>query len=213
VRCGRINERGVLIAGLNGALAGISMLSIGKVGANINHYLDWDISTGLLCGLLIFRLLATWETRPWRGKRVYVILVVLLVSAAPVPSPGLAGALLPSAGREANAKEDAEVIRILRKTPGPALSENLLLLFQAGKAAEVEPATLSYIANTSQWDERRYVGLLDQGYFRILVACDLDAPDFYTPAVKAAIDRNFVIQRKVGRYTIYRPAPATEKTK
>ena len=212
-RCGRTYDRAVVIAALNGVLAGMLIFSIGKVGSNINYYLDWDISIGLLCGLLVFRLLATWETRPWRGKRVYVILVILLLSAALVPSPALAGALLPSAGLKANAEEDAEVIRILRESPGPALSENLLLLLQAGKAVEVEPATLSYITNTGQWNERRYVELLDRGYFRMLVACDLDPPDFYTPAVKAAIDRDFVIQQKVGRYTIYRPVPAAEKSK
>jgi hypothetical protein len=189
------------------------MLSIGKVGAYINHFLAWDISTGLLCGLLLFRLLATWETRARLGKRVSLILVVLLVSTALLPSAGLAGALLPNSERQANSQYDAEVIRILRTTPGPVLSENLLLLFQAGKAVEIEPATLSFIASAGRWDERRYVGVLDQQYFRLLVTYDIHAAIRFTPAVAATIERAYVLQQKVGRYTIYRPAPATEKTK
>ena len=212
IRSGRPYERAVLVAGLNGVLAAILMLAIGKVGANVNYFLGWDISTGLLCGLLVFRLLATWETRAQLAKRGSLILAALLVSAVLVPAKGLAGALLPNAERQAIAQDDAAAIAILRATSGPVLSENLLLLFQAGKAVEVEPATLTYIANAGQWDERPYVRLLDRGYFRLLVTNDLDPADFYTPAVKASIERAYVMQRKVGHYTIYRPASATAKT-
>jgi len=89
------------------------------------------------------------------------------------------------------------------------LSENLLAVIQAGKAVEVEPATLTYIANAGRWNERRYIELLEQGYFRALVIDGREAEDFFTPAVAGAIAKSYVLQQKLGRYSIFRPAAAT----
>jgi hypothetical protein len=190
-------------------LEAISMLTVGKTGSNFNYFLGWDISTGILCGLFLFRLLATWEMRARPNKRGSLILVVLLVSAVYLPSIGLAPDLLPKTGFEDQAQDDAELIRILRATPGPVFSENLLLPFQAGKAVEAEPATLCYIANAGQWDEAPLLELLDRHYFRLIVAYNIYAPDRYSPAVTAAIESAYVLQQSVGRYAVYRPAGTT----
>jgi hypothetical protein len=205
VRCG-LSGRAVLIVGLTSMLEAISMLTVGKTGSNFNYFLGWDISTGILCGLFLFRLLATWETRARPNKRGSLILVVLLVSAVYLPSIGLAPNLLPKTGFEDQAQDDAALIGILRATSGPVFSENLLLPFQAGKAVEVEPATLCYIANAGQWDEAQFLELLDRHYFRLIVAYNIYAPDRYTPAVAASIESAYVLQQRVGRYAVYRPA-------
>ena len=206
VRCARPYDRAVAIASLNAVLAAISMLAIGKAGASVNYFLGWDISIGLLCGLLLFRLLATWETRARPGSWGSLILAALLVLAVLVPSVRLVASLLPSPDRVARAKHDAALVRILRATPGPVMSENLLLPFQAGKPVEIEPATLSFLARAGQWDERRYTALLDRQYFRVIVAHDIHDPEHYTPAVAAAIERAYFLERKVGTYMVYRPA-------
>jgi hypothetical protein len=203
MRCGRLSTRVALIAGLNSVLAAVSALSMGKTGSNFNYFLAWDISTGILCGLFLFRLLATWETRSRPGKRGSLLLAVLLVSAVFLPSVELVTDLLPQSNDAG--ETDAEVIRMLQATPGPVLSENLLLLFQAGKTVDVEPATLCYIANVGQWDEAPLLELLDRHYFRLLVTYNIYAPDRYTPAVTASIEGAYVLQQRVGRYAIYRP--------
>lgn len=206
LKCRQRYDRGVLIAGLNCMLAAVLMLFVGKAGSNINYFLAWDISVGLLGGLLLFRLLATWKPRAWPGSWGSAILVGLLVSAALMPSGELLLDLLPQPAFEAQAQTDAQLVAILRATPGPVLSENLLLLYQAGKAVEVEPATLSFLVNAGQWYDVLYAGLLDRQYFRLLVTYNIDSPDRFTPAVAASIKRAYVLQQRVGSYAIYRPA-------
>jgi hypothetical protein len=207
MRCGRLSTRVALIAGLNSLLAAVSALSIGKAGSNFNYFLAWDISTGILCGLFLFRLLATWETRTRPGKRGALLLAALLVSAVFLPAVELVPDFLPQSNEPGEI--DAEVVRLLRATPGPVLSENLLLLFQAGKTVDVEPATVCYIADTGQWDEAPFLELLDRHYFRLLVTYNIYAPDRFTPAVTASIEGAYVLQQRVGRYAIYRPTGTT----
>jgi hypothetical protein len=209
VRSGKLSDRVLLIAGLNSMLEAISMLTVGKTGSNFNYFLGWDISTGILCGLFLFRVLATWEERARPTKRGSFILVVLLVSAVYLPFVRLIPELLPQPGIESQVEDEAELIRILRATPGPVWSENLLLLFQAGKAVEAEPATLCYISNGGQWDEAPFLEALDRHYFRLLVTYNIYAPDRYTPAVTASIESAYVLQQRVGRYAVYRPGGST----
>jgi hypothetical protein len=191
-------NRAVLLAGLNSCFALAAMISIGKMGAIYNHFLAWDVSICLLCGLFLLRLLtsATWQTAE--------LACLLLTIGLLFPATGLVAGVWRPLNREAVAQE-AEIKRMIRQTPGPVFSENLLLLIESGRRVEVEPATVTFLALSGGWDERPYVHLFDRQYFGLLVANDIHFADRYTPAVTAAIERSYVREQQIGEYSIYRP--------
>jgi hypothetical protein len=191
--------RAVVLAALNSALALMATVSIGKMGAIYNHFLAWDVSICLLCGLFLFRMPA--RVLAWRATAVacMVLLVGLLL-----PATGLVSGVCRTSAADAAAGE-AEIMRMIRQTAGPVYSENLLLLMEAGKPVEVEPATITFLALSGGWDERPYVQLFDRQYFRLLVVNDLHFEDRYTPAVAAAVEHRYVREQQIGEYSIYRP--------
>jgi hypothetical protein len=202
----------VIVSGCNCAFAAVTMLSIGKVGASSNHFLAWDVSTCLLCGLLLYRVLATWTLRRTFAGAVTPLYAVLLMGLLLPPTSLLAG-LGRSPLTTASSKADDEVLEMIRQTPGPVFSENLLLVMQAGKRVEAEPATVTYLAQSGRWDERSYVGLFAEQYFSLLVVYNLYNRWLYTPAVASAIEQSYFLERQIGAYGIYRrrvsiPAPA-----
>ena len=182
-----------------------SMVSIGKSGANYNHLLAWDISICLLCGLFMFRMLAVWN-RPGNIGRTAAILCAALLLGLLLPSMTMLSGLQPS-GVPALVQGEAEIIRRIQQTPGPVFSENLTLLFRAGKPVEVEPSTVTFLTLTGSWDERPYVRLFDEQYFSLLVAYNIAAADRYTSAVTSAIQRSYIREQQIGEYSIYRPIP------
>ena len=203
VRCERPCVRAVLLGGGNAVLAGFAMLSKGKVGAGLNHFLAWDMSIGLLAGLFLLGFLATRKIGPGRNRVTFPVIALLF--AALIPSTILLHAVGPGSMIAAGIRNDAELVRLLRATPGPVFSENLLALEQAGKNVEVEPATLSFLANSGRWDERPYTGLFDRRYFSLLVTYDIHNRERYTPAVTSAIERGYVSRERIGSYILYRP--------
>ncbi len=198
-------DRAILISGLNCALAGAWMLSIGKMGSDYNFFLTWDISLCLLCGLFVFRLAAAWTEQG--------LVPALLLSTMLLPGVALLGAYLPGSGYGQIVKEDAEVVRMLKESPGPVYSDEILLVLQAGKPLEVEAGTIAALTLAGGWDERAYVKLMEQGYFSLLVTRSIYAWDMFTPAVSAAIEKAYVLDRRIGPYFIYRPARDTSRNK
>jgi hypothetical protein len=198
--------RAVLLSGLNCAFAAVATLSIGKVGASYNHLLLWDISICLLCGFFLFRVLATWAAG-WKRCTAVGLTCILLPLSLMAPPVSLLDALLHNSQVPYSRQSEAEVVRAIRRTRGPVFSENLLLLAQAGKTVEAEPATITFLAYAGRWDERPYVRMFDQQHFSLLVAYDIYFRDRFTPATSAAIERAYVLEQKLGAYSIYRPRP------
>jgi len=103
-------------------------------------------------------------------------------------------------------RQEEEMIGLIRSTPGPILSDNLLIIYKAGRNVEVEPATLSFLTRAGGWDERPYLHLFNRQYFRLIVTTPLEsAADRYSPAVVLAIKKNYQLDGQIGAYLIYRP--------
>jgi hypothetical protein len=125
-------DRTLLVSGLNWLLAGVLTLSIGKAGSSYNFFLGWDIAAGVLSGLFLFRLLATWK-RTDRMGRSQALLCALLLTTLLLPSEPLVRGFLSRQPADAPVQGDVQVMQMLRETQGPVFSENLLLLVRASK--------------------------------------------------------------------------------
>ncbi len=194
--------RAILIGGLNAGLAGLLAISIGKMGSIYNFFLAWDISLCILSTLCLFRLLATWrKNRP--QTKIYPIALISLLVLLFVPSRRIIAMVTEDFGRQI--KEEAQLVRLIQATAGPVLSDNMLIITKAGRKIEAEPATLSFLTLAGGWDETPYLRLFDKGYFSLIVTTPLLNASRYSPAVVASIEKNYVIEQKVGDYLIYRP--------
>jgi hypothetical protein len=202
-------NRAVLVAGLNCAYASLLMVTAGKMGTTYNHFLAWDISTCLLCGLFLYRLLATW-TASRKQSRVAVWACALLLAGILLPPIRLVREVERSMDAPDSSPDDEAVGDTIRQMPGPVFSENLLLPIQAGKPVQAEPATLTYLTLAGQWDEQAYVSLFQQQYFSLVVARDIHSAEMYSPAVAAAIDSAYTLRERIGPYSLYYPRARTE---
>jgi hypothetical protein len=196
--------RAVILAGLNCAFATGLMATAGKMGTNYNHFLAWDISTGLLSGLFLYRLLATWTVRRDYGRATAWVYAVLLFGLL-LPSTDLLHGFTSGLDAPESSPGDDEVLQFIRQSPGPVFSENLLLLTQADQPVTVEPATLTYLALAGHWDEQPYVALFARQYFSLIVAYDIHSDQIYTPAVTSAIESDYALRRRIGPYSLYYP--------
>jgi hypothetical protein len=196
--------RGVLLSGLNAAYAAPMLASSGKLGANYNHFLAWDIAICLLCGLFVYRMIATARLRQGRGRAAAWVCGLLLCGLF-LPPVNLLGSIAPGIVASNPALWEDEVLETVRQTSGPVFSENLLLLIQAEKPVTAEPATLTYLSLAGRWNEQPYVSLFEQRYFSLLVTYDIHS-ERYTPAVASAIEAAYTLRRRIGAYSLYYPS-------
>jgi hypothetical protein len=199
-------RRAVIVAGLNCAYATLLMATAGKMGTNYNHFLAWDISTCLLCGLFLYRLIATWTVRRNHSRALAWACAILLFGLL-LPSTTLLQGMERSLDAPEQSPDDDEVSQIIRQAPGAVFSENLLLLIRADKPVIAEPVTLTCLALAGHWDEQPYVSLFARQYFSLLVAYDIHFGEIYSAAVTSAIETDYVLRRRIGPYSLYYPRP------
>ncbi|MCE7065079.1 hypothetical protein [Dyadobacter sp. CY326] len=198
--------RTIIIGSINALFAGLLAISIGKMGSIYNFFLAWDISLCLLAVLLLFRLLATLRTN--QRVKIYRLLLLPVLFLLFIPSRWVIS--LVTEDFYGKIQEEAQIIRLIHATPGPILSDNMLVITKAGRKIEAEPATLSFLTLAGGWDESPYLHLFDRGYFSLIVTTQLLGSARYSPAVVSSIEKNYRLEGEIGSYLIYRPRAATK---
>ena len=198
----QLYPRTILIGSLNTAFAGLLAISIGKMGSIYNFFLAWDVSLCLLTVLYLFRLLATWRTNH-RLTACYPFVLLLLLILLFLPSRWIISTV--TEDFDLLVKEEAQLVGLIQATPGPVLSDNMLVISKAGHKIEAEPATLSFLTMAGGWDESPYLHLFDSHYFSLIVTTPLQSAERYSPAVVSSIEKNYRLDGKIGDYMIYRP--------
>ena len=105
-----------------------------------------------------------------------------------------------------NVRNSETLLRILQSSPEPVMSENMTLLYQAGKQVPFEPAIITQLAATGVWDEGPLIDMIHKRAFSVMLIHDIDDPDRYSPAVARAIKENYEPGEEIGQLTVYRPA-------
>lgn len=198
------SARALAAGGLHFILAGVWMLSIGKMGSDFNFFLDWDVAACLLAGLLVFRMLfAAERIRNFLFPRAAPLLLVGMLMALPPWNLLLAAVRDPDG--PARREEDRRLVLLLRETRGPVYSENLLAVQQAGKEIAIEPATINFLTRAGRWDERRLVEMFERKQFELVLFANPSGRERLTPAKKRALDAAYEPVESIGNVRIYRP--------
>ena len=188
-------------------LAGFVSLSVGKAGSNINYFLEWNLSACALASLFVGRLLWSWRKNSITavGALPYLLPMAMLAQQSLSVAHMLVHTEADRRTMAQRAQNSKALERILRNSPEPLMSEDMTLLYRAGKQVPFEPAIIAELTTTGVWNEAPLVNLIRNRTFSVMVIRDVRS-GFYSPTVAAAIIENYRPQEKYGDLTVYVPS-------
>ena len=192
-------HRAVTVLGLHWLVAAASTLATCKIGGSINYFLELDITSCALAGLMLTGGLASGRRREWvLALSVQAVSLVMVLTQCLSTAPK-------DVVRNTRADAYASLLEAVRQEPGVVYAEDISLLMRAGKEPPAESAIITALARVGAWDERPFVERLEERRFGTLVLEDLSKPNFYTPAVAAAVRRSYEPLTTTSLGTVYRP--------
>jgi hypothetical protein len=198
-------HRAAVVLSFELLFAALGSLAAGKIGSNVNYFMELNFVFGALAGLLLFRLLLAKPRRHALAAPAAVFAVALGAVVAAIP-PAVEPLSPPERARDRGAVEAyARALQVVRDTPGRVYSEDMTLLMNAGKEVPAEPAIITSLSLAGQWDETPFVNMILNRKFDAIVVTNLDLPERYTPRVRSAIERAYEPAAAIGSYTFHRP--------
>jgi hypothetical protein len=202
-------RRRVFLLAVYGIIAAFSGLAFGKEGADINYFLEWNLSLAPLAGILLFRAAPTASSLVRLGPSWLAVLAIpplLFNSNFDQARTGWLRMFGPvsAADRQSTAVFEKALAQV-RATPGPVFSEDMNLLYKSGKDIPADPVMIQCLAASGFWDQRPFVRLLQRQSFALIVAYDLSSRERYSPAVAGAIGQAYEQTALIGDYRLYRP--------
>lgn len=184
--------------------AGLVTLSMGKIGATVNYYIEFSAVAALGVGFLI------GKRPPLAGTRVSPAVCVgalaamqMLVSPLWANPPGM---LWHSQGSELAAAVAAE--------PGEVLSEWMGPVVRAGKTLWLEPFVTTQMAVDGRWDQRPIVGMIRHRKFGLIVMSAREPwgpPEggyMWTREERAAVMQGYAPVGTANGFLLLRPRPS-----
>jgi hypothetical protein len=97
------------------------------------------------------------------------------------------------------------MVNLIRESPKPSLSEDMVLLLRAGQAVPIEPAIFADLTSTGIWDQRPFLNLIQDHAFSLIILQDYDEGRF-TKEVANAVQDNYPFIEHLGDYIVRRPS-------
>ncbi len=211
-------RRALFVLGLELVIALLISLTYGKMGSGVHYFLEWNLLCCPLAGLLFVRVLGGWRlSSRYSMGAVAVFLLLFLAALTGLPdSLRRIDRMYRLTGGErriqdARYSSAAEALTVIEQSPGPALSDNLLLLMEAHKEIPIEPGIQTFLGKAGIWDQSGFVEMIASQKFGVIVMRTLDN-GFWTDEIVHAIKDNYVPAEQIGdeniedcHYTVYRP--------
>jgi len=179
------------------ALSVLSLVTIGKVGAGQNYFIEPWLATLLLAGIMLQALTARWpDMRVWRWPGLLV--------AALVASFGSPGAdRIPQAIKSPQRASDMiELDRAVRETAGPIVSENLVVVVANRRPALVDVFAYAVVVRTGRARPDRLLQDCESGRLALIVT-EYRLRDI--PGLSDCLDRRYYAWKDLGPYQLFRP--------
>jgi hypothetical protein len=180
------------------ALAG---MAIGKVGSNVNYWLELCAASSLAAGAALARL----RSLPLARAAVTLLLLVQL-------SVLLGGTRYQAHLRCKLAQRPIldELMDLVRDTEGTVVAdEELGLLPLAGRPVHVQPFELTQLARSGAWDPAPFLAELDRGDFAAVLVYRVPWSPIHrtrwTPEMLARLERGYRPAAMIGHTVVYRP--------
>jgi hypothetical protein len=190
---------------LHALFAFLISFSYGKIGSDINYFLEFDATLCVLSGLSLAVLFWQVQRAPRLSAGLAAALMIPVVLAGQSLGPTF-NSLVGSDGTRAMHYECSEAYRqlipLIANTPGPVVSDDMVLLTRAGKDTVFDPINMWYLAEVGTWDQSQFLGRIESKDFAMIIISD---PTRWHPRLLLAIQKAYQVDRVVGQYQVYRP--------
>jgi hypothetical protein len=173
-------EAAHLLVLLHFLLCALMLVTIGKVGSNVNYFLEFLAAGGVVLGVV----LVDRDAVASQGRFVFLgLIAILALTAGIVPLRQM-----PDVPDPADVAIDAMLIQRIAAATKPVASDNMGLLLRAGKTIPYEPSSMTELASVGRWDETPLLDMIRRHDFAFMITVDgaVDGSERRTPAVDAA---------------------------
>jgi hypothetical protein len=192
-----------------------ALVTIGKLGASSNYWLELTAATAVLIGIQAVRL--GRETHG-RTPLTSASLAGLVLASLLMVTPGYAATVNQTAQMAiADSAPQVEVATWLADQPGQVLTDDPGLAVLAGKPVEFEFIIFTILAEQHIWDEQPILDAITARRFSVVILSQpLETPQprmisaRWTAAVQNAIQTSYMPDGQEGVYWVYRPRPTAD---
>jgi hypothetical protein len=176
-----------------------SLVSLGKIGGDVNYFIPLLCSCALLIGFALAEAGYVAE-RNARSVPLLVLLGLLILQGLATPVFGDRRVVDPQVRRQYD-----ELIALTRRASRPVFSEELTVLMQAGKEVPWEPFGWTPSARKTVY-EQQAIGMIEAKAFAFaIVTTSLDNRERYSPAISDAFNKAYPVERHVGTMRLRMP--------
>lgn len=188
-------------------------LTVGKLGAEVNYLIEL---MGVVCAAVAVAVADGFAPSPQASgggaaASSIVLPALLLWQVAGLSHrPAIEWVEIPDTQER---QEMSQLLEMVRRTPGPVLSEDMTLLVLAGKPVEFQPFDMTQLAYMGLWDQRDFVHrIADEAFGLIILRFDVAAPSTlaytrFSPEMLAAIRTHYGSLGMRARYFVYGALP------
>lgn len=186
--------------------AALSTLTIGKIGSNVNYFLELSAALSLAAGAVV-----AWSRRASGSHVLRVVLLVLLAfQSGDLMRTTLDEYAWQLKGRRAALGALHDLEALVAQAEGPVLADEYMgMITLQGRPLTIQPFEVTQLAQAGLWDQTPLVQrILDKEFSLILIHY---FPEFavykerWTPEMLSAIGRSYVASQLLADTRIYRP--------
>lgn len=192
-------------------LSTLSTLTAGKVGSNINYYIEFSWAVALAFGLALARL---QDLSAQRRGFSYLIPAFLLVQASllyhlPHSYEFMTHFKLPD---EKKLEASQKLSSYVKSTKGKVVSVAMDVLVLNGRDIEFEPFMFTQLATQDLWDQQAFLRKIETKSYdliiipgNLLITSMVRPHQFLTPEMAQAITTNYTAVELVGEHLVFKP--------
>ncbi len=187
----------------------INVIASGKTGASVSYFLEFEAAASLLLGTLAVRIVTfirsdAWSPACWRRRVMVIIALAVLCWQATV-------------GWSVKFREpdwqavvsSRQVADMLATAEGPVVSEEMVLLHQAGRPLYFQPFIMTRLAQGGRWDPTPVTQAMARGEISFVVLYSAIGSVRYDrrfpEGFRAALERRYRLRERIGHLEVYVP--------
>ncbi len=183
--------------------ATLAGLTIGKIGSNVNYFLELSAALSLVAGAAI----------AWTGEHRWLRAILLILLSLQV------GLLIQTTSddyidqlleRRGFLHEIRELEGLIAGTEGEVLADEYMgLITWQGQRLYIQPFEITQLANAGLWDQRAFVeNITNKEFPMVLIHHFPDFPVYeqrWTQEMLSAIEKNYFLSHSLADTFVYRP--------
>jgi 4-amino-4-deoxy-L-arabinose transferase-like glycosyltransferase len=184
----------------------LSMLTIGKIGSNVNYFLEMCAALALAAGMLLARS----AKYPTLRALVMLALAAQTIHSIKVIDRDYISDVM---DRRSKSAELAELQAIVAAVDGPVLADEYMgMVTMLGKPLYIQPFSMAQLSNDGLWDQQPLLDRIANQEFPLVLIHYFPSFDVYkerwTEAMIAAIEQNYYVTDRLADTHVYRPRPS-----